>query len=123
MIYSVGKRERILKIVREGRKISQIAKKYMLSRNTIYRWQRKKEIKGSLGDEGPKRRHKKLDPVELEKYVRLNNQLMRKDYAKHFSVDPKSISNAFAKLKITRKKRLIYIEKEMKKKESYIWSI
>lgn len=123
MIYSVGKRERILKLVREGRKISQIAKKYMLSRNTIYRWQRKKEIKGSLVDDKPKRRHKKLDPVELKKYVRLNNGLMRKDYAKHFSVDPKSISNAFAKLKITRKKRLICIEKEMKKKESYIWSI
>jgi len=60
---------------------------------------------------------KRVNDDELMKYVKDNPDHFLHEIADHFSVSPQAIFYALRKLKITRKKSLLSIRKEMMRKE------
>lgn len=114
-------RQRTLKFIEEGGTISKAARIFDVTRDSIYRWKKLKETKGRPVDDPPQRTFKKLDPDALKSYVEAHPHEMRKTYAAHFNVDPKAISKAFLRLKITRKKRLYSTKNETKTNAKCFW--
>jgi transposase len=123
MSYSLDLRERVLSYLSGGGKKSEASKIFGVSRDSIYRWEQLKKIKGRPIDDPPKRSFKKLDPEILKAYVKAHPDEMLKTYAQHFNVDPMAIFKAFKRLKITRKKRLYSTKKEKKQSGAYFWKI
>lgn len=121
--YSTDYRKRALSMVSGGKKISEVCLILGICRATIYRWQSQLSKSGTLADKPQKSYFRKLDPQELLEYVEKHPGKMRKDYAHHFNVSPSSIGDAFKRLGITRKKRLIAIRNEMSREDRYFWII
>ena len=122
MSYSLDLRNKVLKYIEKGGSIRSASKIFIVTRYSIYKWKRLKKLKGSPIDSVPKRSFKKLDPEKLKACVEAHPNEMRKTYAKHFGVDPKAISKAFVRLKITRKKRALSTKKGVRKSGRYFWS-
>ncbi|MDE1816799.1 MAG: hypothetical protein KGI11_09620, partial [Thaumarchaeota archaeon] len=75
-----------------------------------------------LKDDPPKRGWKKVDPEVLLKRVNNHPDLKQADHATHFGVSEASISKAFQRLGITRKKRPPSTKNGVKKNDHYFWS-
>jgi len=115
MSYSLDLRERVIRFVGRGGRKALAARLYGVTRFTVYYWLKKKANTGSLVDIKAKRRWKKLDPESLVAYVNANPDFTLKEYAKQYGVSAKSVCLALKRLKITRKKRVIFTKKGMKK--------
>ena len=122
MSYSLDMRERVIKFVEEGGSKVKAAAIFGICRDTIYGWLRKKAEQGTLQDSPPKRGWKKLNPVVLLAYVLEHPDFTLAEYAKYFGASIPSVCLALRRLKITRKKRLLFIEKGMKRNVQYFWS-
>jgi len=61
--------------------------------------------------------NKKINDELLIKYIQEHPDHFLSEIGKHFSLTPQTIFYALKRLKITRKKRLLSIRKEMKKKD------
>ncbi len=73
-----------------------------------------KKQKGHLKPIRRKYAYKKLDDELLSKYVEKHPDYFLSEIADYFSVTPQTIFYALKRLKITRKKKLLAIRKEMK---------
>jgi putative transposase len=122
MSYSLDLRERVITFIEQGGSKVDAAVLFGVARPTIYKWLRKKADTGSLKDAPLKRKWKKINPVELEAYVKENPDLTLADYAKHFGASSPSVCAALKKLKITHKKKRLSIGKGMKKSVQNFWS-
>jgi putative transposase len=123
MSYSIDLRERVIKYIEEGGSKVEAAHIFDVCRVTIYSWLKKKVVKGTLKDDPPKRRWKKLEPQALLAYVQQYPDLRLSDYAKHFGASIPSVFLALKRLKITRKKRPHSIKRGVKKNVQHFWSI
>ena len=121
--YSLDFRIRVLASLSSGKRAVEVCRLFGISSDTLYRWRRLHRAHGRPDDPPSKSYFKKLDPAKLQAYVLSNPHLMRKDYAAHFGVSSSAIGQAFKRLGITRKKRLTCTKREMKRNESYFWSI
>lgn len=122
MSYSIDLRRSVLSYIAEGGSKSKACKIFKISRPTLDRWE-KKLNDGNLEDAKPKRPWRKIVVDKLLTYLEQNPNCTLKHYAKLFNVKSSSMCAAFKILKITRKKRPIYTESEMKKNVEYFWQI
>jgi putative transposase len=113
MPYSLDLRQRVIELVKTGGSISKAARTYRVSRATIYRWLDRKELKPTKVT----RRKRKLDWEAVRKDVEQNPDLKLSDRAKKFGVRTNAVWYAIKEMKITRKKKISDIEKEIEKKE------
>ena len=116
--YSEDIREAVIKYVERGAKKREASQIFGVGENAIYRWIKQKREQGHL-----RRKpiyvaeYRKMNPKELIKYVEGNPDKTQKEIAAHFGVAPQSVSEAFQKHKITRKKRLYVTKKGMKQRK------
>lgn len=122
MGYSLDLRKKVLEYIEAGGSRSSACRIFKIHRNTIVRWY-KLSKQGCLSDPKPHRPWKKIDPQELIAAVTKNNNWLLADFAKLFKVTTAAICLAFKSLNITRKKRLLSIESEMRQSGNYFWQI
>lgn len=113
MPYSLDLRQRVIEFIETGGGISKAARTYRVSRATIYRWLDREELEPTKVT----RRKRKLDWEAVRKDVEQNPDLKLSDRAKKFEVRTNAVWYAIEKMKITRKKKISDIEKEIEKKE------
>lgn len=113
MPYSIDLREKVVKYVEEGGKITEAAKVFGIGRATIYRWLNRHDLAATQ----VKCRQRKIDKQALERDIQENPDALLVERAAKFGVYPSAIWYAIKKLKITRKKKNYVIEKEREKKE------
>jgi putative transposase len=122
MSYSNDLRKKVIDFIEAGNSVTDTAKVFGITRPTIYKWLKKKNFEGSLSDKPPKRMWKKIDPQLLIAFVKMHADFTLAEYAKHFKTTAVAICRALKRLKITRKKRLVFIKNEMKPSVRYFWS-
>lgn len=113
MPYSLDLRKKVIDYLEHGGNITKAASIFAISRASIYRWLKRKDLKAIV----VKHRQRKLNWQDLKLDVMRNPDLKLIDRARKFDVRPSAISYAFKKMKITRKKNNYVIRKEKQKKE------
>lgn len=122
MSYSNDLRKKVIDFIDKGKGVTEAAITFGITRTTIYKWLRIKRFTGSLSDTPPKRGWKKIDPARLIAFVKDHPDCTLAEYAKHFKTSTVSICRTLKRLKITRKKRLLFIRNGMKPSVRYFWS-
>ena len=113
--YSVDLRERVLNYLEKNNNRKAASLLFQVGVATIYRWISRKKEKGNVQ---PLRRpyaYKKIDDQKLVEYVETHPDQFLSEIAQHFNLTPQAIFYALKRLKITRKKSLRFIRREMKK--------
>ncbi len=113
--YSVDLREKVLQHIEKHHDKKTAGHIFQVGIATIYRWILQKKQKGHLKPIRRKYAYKKLDDELLSKYVEKHPDYFLSEIADYFSVTPQTIFYALKRLKITRKKKLLAIRKEMKR--------
>ena len=114
MSHSKDLRKRAVKYVEQGGSIKDACQLFEISRSSFQRW---RDIKDQTGSLAPKSRIKspyKIDNEQLKAYINEHPDAYLNEIASHFNVTSPCISIALKRLKITRKKNLPFIKKEMR---------
>lgn len=104
MRYSKDLRRRVVKYVRQGGSKAEAARRFGVSRPTVYEWL-------ALGDDlsakkpGPKKAHK-LDWAALRQAVEKQPEKMKTEWAGEFRVSTTAIHYAMRRMKLSRKKNV-----------------
>ena len=95
-------RKRVLDFVLESGNKEEAARRFQVSRASVYNWLSKED---GLSYERPgPRKPRKLDWEALRCYVERHPDLMLKEYAAHFNVSVGCIFKACRRMKLTHKK-------------------
>ena len=116
MTYSVDFREAALAFKQKGHTIKQVCETFNITRGTYQNWTVQKRKNGNLKPKKHGPRKRKIDPNQLEQYVKEHPDAYLKEMAKHFNCKPSSMHNALVKQKITRKKKFSPTTKNPHKK-------
>ena len=114
--------ERVIKFIEDGGNKSRASALFQVSRDTIYQWLRLKTLRGTLKNDPPPRKWKKVDPEVLLERVKDYPDLKQADHATYFGVSETAIYKVFRRLGITRKKRPPSTKNGVKKNVHYFWS-
>jgi putative transposase len=123
MAYSVDLREKVIRFIEQGGGKSEAGRVFGIAECTVYAWLTKKKTTGVLHDAKLIRKHKKIDPVSLLKYIEDRPDATLKEMAGYFGAAPQSVWEMLKKLKITRKKRPSCTGRGMKKSVKYLWQV
>jgi transposase len=96
-------RKRVLDFVASGGSKIEAARRFQVSRASVYNWLSKEDGLSYLRP-GP-RHPRKLDWDALRQYIQDHPDLMLKEYAEHFSVSSGAVWKACHRMKLTYKKR------------------
>lgn len=123
--YSYDLRKKAIAAYHSGKKKIEISRYFNISRNTLDLWLKRELETGSIkaNKSGPKKSTAKIKDLEKFKlFVLGNKEKTQKEIAQLWgnNVTQQNVSDACKKLKITRKKKLLVMKKEMKKKEEYL---
>ena len=105
MSYPEKYRQRTLEYRQEGHTLEQTHKVFNVAIITIRKWEKQLKEEGTLKKHKVIRPFKKINPVELEKYVSEHSDAYLKEIAQNFNCTEGAIRKALKRLKITRKKR------------------
>ena len=117
--YSQDLRKKVLKYLEQNKDKQTASNIFQVGIATVYRWVSLKKKKGHVKPLRRKYAYKKINDELLIKYIQEHPDHFLSEIGNHFSLTPQTIFYALKRLKITRKKRLLSIRKEMKKKEKY----
>ncbi len=118
--YSLDLRERVLLQLEKGSSVIEISQLFHLARQTIYSWKRL-EKEGKLEPRDNRiRKPRKIDPIELETYIKEHPDATLYKIAKHFKCVINAVYYRIKKGKITYKKKNFYTKREKKGKEKSI---
>ncbi len=113
MGHSTDLRGSVLRFIDSGNSIKAACKLFSVSRSSIQRWRSRLSKSGTIE---PKLRIKspyKVDASALKAYISAHPDAYLNEIAAHFNVTASGISKALRRLKITRKKKLRSMLKEM----------
>lgn len=122
MKYSNDLRKKVVETIEQGKSIAETSRLFRISRPAIYKWLKKKKFDGNLSDKPRRRTWKKIDPKLLIAFIKDHPDLTLAEYAKHFKASAVAICRAFKRLKISRKKRHVFIKNEMRPSVQHFWS-
>lgn len=115
MSHSTDLRTRVLDYIDAGGLIKTACTLFKVSRSSIQRW---RERKGETGNVSPVPRVNapyKINDTALQSYIQENPDAYLSEMAYHFGVTNSGLWRALKRLKITRKKSLRSMQKEMSK--------
>ena len=123
MYYSMDLRTRVMEAVDKGMLRTEISRIFQVSIKTIYLWVRRRKETGNFAPitkfyQG--HNHAIQDFEKFKQFVDQNGDRTQKHMAQVLQVSRSTICRAMKKIHYTRKKRLLDIKNEMKKKELYI---
>ena len=113
--YSLDLRQRVIEHVEEKQDKNNVSNLFKVGIATIYRWLALKRKTGSIMPSKRKAYKKKIDDKKLSQYVEEHLDSFLSEIAKEFGVTAHGVFYALKRLKITRKKRQLYIKKEVRK--------
>ncbi|MCB9963417.1 MAG: helix-turn-helix domain-containing protein [Rhodospirillales bacterium] len=99
MTCSLDLKERVVEFVRSGGSKAEAARRFSVSRRSIYYWL-------GLDDLSPKpaaSRHRKIDKVRLREHVTAHPEMLLRERAKVFGVSVPGLSIALKTMKIVKK--------------------
>jgi len=119
--YSYDLRKKAIEAVKRGERKIQVSRLFKISRNTLELWLKKEKETGDFQPKLPVRigTVPKIESLaKFREFVAENSERTQKQMAELWgdNVTQQNISYACQKLGITRKKKLMAIKKEMKKK-------
>jgi len=114
--YSLDLRERVLKYLESNNNKKATSQLFRIGIATVYRWIALKRKKGHVRPVRREYAYKKIDDQKLIEYTRANPDRFLSEIALDFGLTPSGIFYALKRLKITRKKRQLSIERGTKKK-------
>jgi transposase len=104
MAYSLDMRERALELLKAGKKKSEIAVLFDVSRTTLLRWEQRL-AQGELAASYPKKRSGfRVDDEKLKAYVAANPDAYQAEIGEAIGAKANSVCRALKRLKITLKK-------------------
>ncbi len=120
MAYSIDFRTSVVNKLKQGMKWDDVVKLFQVSRATLSKWLKMAET-GKLSD-SPRKEYKtrKINKHELIKLVEKQPDWTLSQYAEQFNCGSQAIASCFKKLGITRKKKLSYTKKGMRKRDKPI---
>ena len=104
MAHSIEIREKALEYLERCKNISQVARAYGISRNTLYCWLDLKQKTGKLERRVVKARPRKIDREKLAAYIEQYPDAYLAEIAKHFHCSAVAVFYALRSMGITRKK-------------------
>ena len=104
MAYDAKYREQVMKYIAKGHTMQEAHEVFEVGITTIKGWKRLQKETGTLEKRPLNRRHKKIDPVMLEAYIKENPDRYLKEIAEVFNCTDMAIYYALKRLKISRKK-------------------
>lgn len=125
MTYSKDLRKKVIEAFEGGMSQEEVSRVFKIGTGTIKRW---RKIKKETGKLEPRKRssesydflrkipNSKLD--EFKEFVLQNAEMTHQQIADHWQMSDSAVEDYLKKLKITRKKRLIAIKSDQKKKET-----
>lgn len=113
MGHSTDLREKAIEYVEKGGSIKNACIIFGISRSSFQRWRERKEEKGNLERQARIKAPYKFNNEDLKAYIKAHPDAYQSEIAEHFQVTAPCISIALKRLKITRKKSLRSIKKEM----------
>ena len=99
MTCSIDLRERVVNFVLSGGSKAEAARRYNVSRKTVYNWLARETL--SPKSHGLRRR--KIDKTQLRTYVAAHPHVLLRELATHFDVASSSLSRCLAKMGIVKK--------------------
>jgi transposase len=99
MHYPITFRRKVLAQIEEGMSKRDAARLFKISPQTLYNWLSRDDLKPSLS----KRRHRKIDKVELRAHVKAHPQMLLRERAKIFGISVPGLSIALKTMKIVKK--------------------
>ena len=120
--YSYDLREKAVSAIDRGQKKSDVCRMLKISRNTLDIWLKRRQETGSVAAKINYRRgpEAKIDDLAaFKEFAVKHGHLTQKEMAQrwHKPVTKTRIGQALQRIGFTRKKKLMAIEKEMKKRE------
>jgi len=101
MTYQTPHRIAAISFIKEGGSKADAARLFKVSRDTLYRWLRLKDL---TPKPPPKTRHRKIDKAALQRHVEENPDMFLHERAVIFGVHPSAISYSLKRMKIVKKK-------------------
>jgi len=99
MTCSLDLRERVISFVRSGGSKAQAARRFSISRRTVYNWL----LRDDLSPKAHGSRHRKIDKAELRAHVKTYPNMLLRERAKIFGVSVPGLSIALKKMNIVKK--------------------
>lgn len=121
--YSLDIRKKVMQRISEGVPANKVCKDFGISRSAVQSWKKLHKIKGSVEAKSNYQKghsHKIKDLDEFKAFAQTNGGKTQEEMAKAWpgqDLSARTIGRALEKINYTRKKRLMDIKKEMKKKE------
>jgi transposase len=119
MAYSVDFIKRAVAYKQEGHTFKQLEEAFNIPPVTYYDWVEKLDI-GHFDVKVKRERNRKIDKDALKLAVLAKPDAFLREYAEQFNCTPTAIFYALENLDITRKKRLLHIQKNRMKKEKIL---
>ncbi|KKB96247.1 Transposase [Candidatus Arcanobacter lacustris] len=115
--YSNDLRLRVIDQIKSGMKQKMVSQLFAVSINAVNRWWLRYKKEGSLVSKIRGGSKGKLDPLELEKYVKSNPNQTLEEIGKVFGVSDCAIHKRLKALGFRYKKKTLNIWKQIKKEE------
>jgi transposase len=115
MAYSIDFIKRAVAYKQEGHTLKQMQEAFGIPPETYYNWKEKLE-NGYDGVKIKRERNRKIDKEALKQSVEENPGAFLRELAEQFNCTPTAVFYALEKLNITRKKNILPITKNPKKK-------
>ena len=114
MAYDIKYRRRAIDHLAEGNTVWSTAAIFQVSTSTIERWKSQLKETGSLAPKQRREVWRKIDPTKLKSYIKEHPDAYLRENAEEFGCSDVAILKAFRRLKITRKKKLLFTRKVMR---------
>ena len=105
MAYSKDMRRLVVSYVRKGGSKTEAVRRFGVSRGRVYEWLKLDESFSTGKKSGPKK-NRKIDASTLTRIIKEKPDSLQKEIAQHFGVHESSISHAFKRMGISRKKNV-----------------
>lgn len=99
MTCSIDLRERVVNFVRSGGSKAEAARRFCISRRTVYNWLGR----DNLSPKKHTQRHRKIDKAKLRAHVKAHPHMLLRERAKIFGVSVPGLSIALKTMKIVKK--------------------
>jgi transposase len=116
--YSTDLREKVLAFIEAGGSVKSACTLFVVSRSSVQRWRLIKNETGTLSRKPRPKSSYKVDENALKNYIANHPDAFLNEIAEYFNITTSGICRALHRLKITRKKKLHFTQKEMKKSEN-----
>jgi transposase len=115
MAYDKTFKARVIKYKNAGHTFSEVYEAFGIKSGRYYDWKKQLEENGDFVLRYPKTHKGKIDPDALLKLLAEHPDWYLSEFSKVLNVCPQAVQKRFVKMGVTRKKKLLLIQRSQKK--------